>query len=199
VLISWLAREFGDDAETLGLLALMLLQDARRAARVDPSGALITLEEQDRTRWDSAAIAKGVMLVEQALRLGHPGPYQIQAAIAAIHDQAPTAEETDWPQIAALYGGLLRINPSPIIQLNLAVAIAMADGPRTGLRVLDQMGLEDTLEQYHLYHAARADLLRRVDQFAEAAQAYRQALDLCQNVVERAYLLRRLNKVVGYI
>jgi RNA polymerase sigma-70 factor, ECF subfamily len=177
------------EPENRGLLALMLLHDSRRRARVDAAGRLVTLEEQDRGKWDRAAISEGLRLVDQALRRGRVGRYQLQAAIAALHAEAGAAEETDWPQIAALYGLLARIDASPVVLLNHAVAIGMSDGPGHGLALLDAL---ERLDDYHLYHAARADLLRRLGADAEAAAAYRRALALTANAVERAYLERRL-------
>jgi RNA polymerase sigma-70 factor, ECF subfamily len=179
------------EREPKGLLALMLLHDARRATRTDDEGNIVLLEDQDRTRWDRAKIAEGSALVEQALR-GRPlGAYAVQAAIAALHAQAPSARETDWPQIAALYSVLVRLNPSPVIELNRAVAIAMADGFEHGLALLDTTHLPG----YHLLPAVRADLLRRLGRHADAADAYRQALALVTNAAERQFLERRLAEV----
>lgn len=181
-----------EDAEALGLLALMLLHDSRRDARADESGALILLEDQDRSLWNQEQIAEGTAVLEKALHMHQPGPYQIQAAISALHGEAKTAAETDWLQIALLYQALYEFNPSPIVQLNHAVAVAMAEGPMRGLALLD--GLQDTvvLQNYHLYHAARADLLRRAGWFDDAAEAYAVALELTQNNVEQEYLRKRL-------
>jgi RNA polymerase sigma-70 factor (ECF subfamily) len=184
-----------DEPEVLGLLALMLLHDARREARTGPGGALVVLEEQDRSRWDGAQIEEGATLVERALRMRRAGPYQLQAAIAALHCQARAAADTDWPQIAALYGELLRIQPTPVIALNRAVAVAMAGTPDDGLRLLEDPTLSSALDGYHLYHAVRADLLRRVGFATDAADAYRRAIDLATNAVEREYLERRLSEV----
>jgi RNA polymerase sigma-70 factor, ECF subfamily len=181
--------------EALGLLALMLLIDSRRGARVGPEGELVLLEEQDRSRWNSREIQEGSMLLERALRMKRVGPYQIQAAISALHAQAARSEDTDWTQIAALYGVLLKMMPSPVIELNRAVAIAMADGPLRGLALLDQPALGKALRDYHLFHAARADLLRRAGRLDEARSAYMLALNLCQNERERAFLQRRLAEV----
>jgi len=181
-----------DEPEGLGLLALMLLHDSRRQTRVDAAGALLTLEEQDRSLWDHAQIDEGLALVETALRLRRIGPYQLQAAIAALHAEAAAAAETDWPQIAALYGELARLQPSPVVRLNRAVAVGMAEGPRRGLALIDELGISGELDRYHLYHAARADMLRRLGSFEAAAEAYRRALALMANGVERAYLERRL-------
>ncbi|HEY7514668.1 MAG TPA: RNA polymerase sigma factor [Vicinamibacteria bacterium] len=181
--------------EPKGLLALMLLHDARRATRVDAEGRLLTLEEQDRTLWNREQIAEGSRLVEQALRTGVPGTYALQAAIAALHAQAPRAEDTDWPQIAALYGLLVRVHPAPVVELNRAVAVAMADGLERGLHLLDILSRRGDLDRYHLLPAARADLLRRLGRRSEAAAAYREALDLVSNDAERRYLARRLADV----
>lgn len=178
-------------SEALGLLALMLLHDARRDARLDEAGDLITLEDQDRTRWNHRQIAEAMPLVSDALRTGL-GPYSLQAAISAIHCHAPRAEDTDWRQIVGIYGELERIQPSPVVSLNRAVAIAMADGPQAGLAIIDKL---EGLETYHLYHAARADLLRRMNSLAEAAKAYERALSLVTNDSERRYLERRLRNV----
>jgi RNA polymerase sigma-70 factor, ECF subfamily len=180
------------DPESMGLLALMLLHDSRRAARVDAAGALVTLEEQDRSLWDRNQIEEGLALVDAGLRMGRIGPYQLQAAIAALHGEAASPEATDWPQIAALYGELARINPSPVVQLNGAVAIGMSEGPRRGLALIDELGAVGELDRYHLFHAARADMLRRLGFFEAAADAYRRALAVMANGVERAYLERRL-------
>ena len=177
--------------EPRGLLALMLLHDARRATRTDDQGAIVLLEDQDRSRWDRAKIAEGSALVEQALHGGPPGAYALQAAIAALHAHARSARETDWPQIAALYGVLAGIHPSPVVELNRAVAIAMADGFERGLALLNTIHLPG----YHLLPAARADLLRRLDRRAEAAAAYREALTLVTNEAERRFLQRRLAEV----
>ena len=183
------------EPEVLGLLALMLLHDSRREARISPAGELITLEEQDRSRWDRDQIAEGIELVEQALRMRRPGPYQVQAAIAALHARAASPEQTDWAQIAALYGALARMMPSPVVELNRAVAIAMAEGIEAGLGLVERLGSSRELEGYHLYHAARADLLRRLDRWGEAAEAYRRALESVATEPERRYLLRRLREV----
>jgi RNA polymerase sigma-70 factor (ECF subfamily) len=184
-----------DEPEAIGLLALMLLQDSRRSARVGPGGELVVLEDQDRSLWSRPQIDEGVALAERALRMRRPGPYQLQAAIAAVHAAAETPGSTDWPQIAALYGELRRYQPTPVVELNRAVAVAMAEGPSAGLRLIDDIEASGDLENYHLFHAARADLLRRDGCPAEAAAAYRRALALCTNDVERAYLQRRLDEV----
>ena len=179
------------DSESIGLLALMLLHDSRRHARV-VNGELITLEEQDRSLWDQDAISEGILLVEKALLCRRPGPYQLQAAIAALHAQPITSRETDWTQIAALYGKLLELNPSPVIALNEAVAVAMSIGLEEGLTRMDLLGRARSLEGYYLFHAARADLLRRLHRYSEACAAYRAAADLASNQVELRFLLRRL-------
>ena len=176
------------EREPKGLLALMLLHDARRATRTDDEGELVLLEAQDRSRWDRVKIAEGSALVRQALRGQAPGEYAVQAAIAALHAGAPAAGETDWPQIAALYGVLAGIHPSPVVELNRAVAIAMAEGPEQGLSLLNTLQLPG----YHLLPAARADLLRRLGRSKEAAAAYREALGLVTNEAERRFLERRL-------
>ncbi|WP_242342685.1 RNA polymerase sigma factor [Anaeromyxobacter terrae] len=181
------------EREPKGLLALMLFHDARRATRTDAEGAIVLLEEQDRSRWDAAKIAEGSALLEQALRGRPTGPYAVQAAIAALHARARSARETDWPQIAALYGVLAAIHPSPVVELNRAVAVAMADGLERGLALLDTLQLPG----YHLLPAARADLLRRLGRRAEAAAAYRQALALVTNDAERRFLERRLAETTG--
>ncbi|MBI1299969.1 sigma-70 family RNA polymerase sigma factor [bacterium] len=186
-----------EDPEVLGLLALMLLHDARRDARVNDAGQIILLEAQDRTQWNRSQIAAGMGILERALALGHPGPYQIQAAISALHAEAPSSAQTDWRQIALLYAALYEMQPSPVVELNRAVAIAMAYGPRRGLALLDAAELIDALSGYYLFHAARADLLRRDGQRSPAADAYRRALSLTQNVVERQYLSQRLKEVSG--
>ena len=186
-----------DEAEAYGLLALMLLQDSRLEARVGPDGDLVVLEDQDRTLWDQGQIIEGTALVERGLRMRRPGPYQIQAAIAALHGEANLAHETDWPQIAALYSTLAELNPSPIVELNRAVAIAMARGIEHGLDMIDRLGETGELKDYHLYHAARADLLRRLGRTAQSAEAYRRALDLVANQAERSYLDRRLAEVTN--
>jgi RNA polymerase sigma-70 factor (ECF subfamily) len=184
-------------AETLGLLALMLLHDSRREARVTPEGQLILLEEQDRTRWDEVKIAEGLAILEQALHMHQPGPYQIQAAISGLHAQAKRPSDTDWPQIAVLYSKLYRFNPSPVIALNQAVAVGMAYGPHKGLKLLAACDRDGTLTNYHLFHAARADLLRRDGCWQEAHVAYERALSLTENQVEQAFLQRRLQEVAA--
>jgi RNA polymerase sigma-70 factor (ECF subfamily) len=181
-------------SEATALVALMLLHDARRDARTDDVGDLIVLEEQDRSRWDRAQISEALPLVEQALR-GRPGPFALQAAIAAVHCQAARAEDTDWPQIVRLYDLLERVQPSPIVSLNRAVAVAMVDGPPPALALIDQLATTDDLVNYHLLHAARADLLRRLGSPVEAAKSYQRALALVTNDSERRFLERRLREV----
>jgi RNA polymerase sigma-70 factor (ECF subfamily) len=182
----------GADPEARGLLALMLLHHARRDARQTPEGDLILLEEQDRSRWDRGEIDEGLAVLERAMALERGGPYQIQAAIVALHAQAAHPEDTDWAQIAALYGALGRHMPSPVVELNRAVAVAMAEGPERGLALLDALDGEAALGDYYLYHAARADLLRRMGQKDAARSAYERALSLCENGAEQAFLRRRL-------
>ena len=184
------------EAEVRGLLALMLLHDARRAARRDGEGELILLEDQDRRVWNREAIGEGLELAEGALRDG-PGPYSVQAAIAAVHAQARSAGETDWRQIAALYDVLLRMQPTPVVELNRAAAVAMVDGCAAGLRLLDELEERGELPGYFLLPAARADLLRRIEQWDRAAEAYRAALDLVGQDAERRFLTRRLGEVEG--
>jgi RNA polymerase sigma-70 factor, ECF subfamily len=184
-----------DGPENLGLLALMLLHDSRRAARTDTDGRLVTLEEQDRSLWDRNQALAGIELVKRALAMRSPGPYQVQAAIAAVHAEAATANDTDWRQIEALYAELTRMNPSPVVLLNHAVAVAMGRGVEQGLALVDHLGNSGELTGYHLYHAARADLLRRLDRRSEAARAYERALALVTNEVEREYLQLRLESI----
>jgi RNA polymerase sigma-70 factor, ECF subfamily len=181
-------------AEATGLVALMLLHDSRRDARVDEEGDLVVLDEQDRSRWDQRQIAAALPLVEEALR-GGPGPFALQAAIAALHCQAARPEDTDWRQIVQLYNLLERVQPSPVVSLNRAVAVAMADGPRPALTLLDAIAASGDLEGYHLLHAARADLLRRLGSSADAAKSYERALALVTNDSERRFLERRLREV----
>lgn len=185
-----LAALMPDDAEVLGLTALLLLQHSRRAARLDPDGDPVTLEDQDRSTWNRDEIAEGLALIDAALRRREPGTYQVQAAIAACHARAAVASDTDWPQIAALYGTLARLTPSPVVQLNRAVAVAMAEGPEAGLALVD--GLGDELAGYRMLPATRADLLRRLGRRKEAAEAYREALALTESDAERSFLTRRL-------
>jgi RNA polymerase sigma-70 factor (ECF subfamily) len=181
--------------ENLGLLALMLLHDSRRAARVNSAGELITLEEQDRSLWNRAQISEGVRFVDEALHLHSPGPYQLQAAIAALHSEAPTPAQTDWRQIASLYGELARRSPTPVVALNHAVAVAMSEGLARGLAMIDDLGASGELNDYYLFHAARADLLRRLGHRHEAGAAYQRAIALATNQVERNYLARRLHEI----
>jgi RNA polymerase sigma-70 factor (ECF subfamily) len=176
-----------DEAEALGLLALMLLQDSRREARTGPDGELVLLENQDRSLWNRGRIDEGLRVLDRALALRAPGPYQLQAVIAALHTE-PT---TDWSRIAAVYTELAQQTGSPVVELNRAVAVAMADGPEQGLALMHGL----PLEEYHLYHAARADLLRRVERLDEAAAAYRRALELAQTEPERRFLARRLAEI----
>jgi RNA polymerase sigma-70 factor, ECF subfamily len=190
-----LVRLMPDEPEAIGLLALMLLHHARQATRLSASGDLVTLEEQDRTQWDAAEITEGVALLDSVLRRGQAGQYQVQAAIAACHATAPSAEETDWVQIAALYGQLSRFIPSPIIELNRAVAIGMADGPDAALPLVEALTASGRLNGYHLLPATKADLLRRLRRYPEAAEAYRAALTLTTTDPERRYLTRRLAEV----
>jgi RNA polymerase sigma-70 factor, ECF subfamily len=178
--------------EVAGLLALLLLVDARRAARTDEAGDLVLLEDQDRSRWDRSMIDEGRALVVEALRGGSPGPYALQAAIAAVHDEAESAETTDWPQIVGLYDVLRATAPSALVELNRAVAVAMAEGPAAGLALIRELSGSGELDRYHLFHAARARLLDRLGRFEEAAHAYRRALDLAGNEPERAFLARCL-------
>src|SRR5271165_5157539 len=181
----------------LGLLALMLLHDSRRDARINADGELVPLEEQDRSTWHREQIEEGLRLVERALQIGKPGPYQLQAAIAAVHAEAETPAQTDWKQIAAIYQALLRRNGSPIVALNHAVAVAMSEGFEAGLALLDKLGSSGELNSYHLYHAARADLLRRMGSRDAALEAYDRALALTTNAVERRYLRRRVAELGG--
>lgn len=187
-----LARLMPDEPEVLGLLALLLLHDARRRTRVDAAGDLVTLEDQDRGAWDRAEADEGAALLETALRRGRPGPYQIQAAIAACHTTPRTAEETDWADIAALYGELARFVPSAVVRLNRAVAVGMAQGMEQGLALVAELEDEGELAGYHLLPATRADLLRRSGRGEEAAEAYRRALELVENDAERRFLEKRL-------
>jgi RNA polymerase sigma-70 factor, ECF subfamily len=180
-----------DEPEARGLLALMLLNDARRPARVDADGALVPLEAQDRSRWHAVSIAQGLVQLDLALASRQRGPYQLQAAISALHARAARAEDTDWKQIAALYGGLLREQPGAVVELNAAVALAMADGPEQGLVWIDRLRASGELNGYHLLSAARADLLRRLGRRTEAGLAYDEALALVRNPAERLYLERR--------
>jgi RNA polymerase sigma-70 factor (ECF subfamily) len=181
-----------DEPEALGLLALLLLTDARRSARTDPTGRLVLLEDQDRTRWDRAEIEEGEAVLDAAARRARPGPYQLQAAIAWEHDRAADPSATDWRRIAGLYANLAALTGSPVVELNRAVAVAMADGPAAGLALVDRIDAAGTLDGYLHLHTARADLLRRLGRAAEAAAAYRRALDLVDNAAEREFLRDRL-------
>ena len=181
-------------SEATALLALMLLHDSRREARLDEAGDLVVLEEQDRRRWDGAKIAEALPLVEEAFR-GGAGPFAVQAAIAAVHCRARRAEDTEWTQIVRLYDLLERLQPSPVVSLNRAVAVAMADGPPSGLALIDALATTGDLDGYHLLHAARADLLRRLGSRDEAAKSYERALEFVTNDSERRYLERRLREV----
>jgi RNA polymerase sigma-70 factor (ECF subfamily) len=192
-----LARMLPDEPEAGGLLALLLLHDARRAARIDAAGELVPLEDQDRSRWDASQITEGTRLLEAALQRGRPGPYQVQAAIAACHSTASEAAATDWAQIAALYGRLARLVPSAVVRLNQAVAVGMRDGPAAGLALVEQLERAGELAGYHLLPATRADLLRRLGRRDEAAAAYREALELAPTEPERRYLARRLSEATG--
>ena len=190
-----LVVELLPEAEATGLLALMLLHDARRATRTTAAGELIPLEEQDRSEWNREQIQEGVALVERALTSRGFGPYTLQAAIAALHAEAPTSAATDWPQIVGLYDVLLRADPSPVIELNRAAAVAMRDGPEHGLTLIDAMLARGELQEYHLAHAARADLLRRLGRKSDAAAAYERALVLAVEEPERRLLERRLREL----
>jgi RNA polymerase sigma-70 factor, ECF subfamily len=192
-----LAQLMPDEPEALGLLALMLLHDARRATRVDAAGDLVRLEDQDRARWDAGETEEGVAALDAALRRGQPGPYQVQAAIAACHATATGAADTDWAQIAALYGELARLVPSPVVELNRAVAVAMADGPAAGLELVAALDASGALRGYHLLPATRADLLLRLGRRDEAAASFAEALDLAGTDAERRFLTRRLAEVTG--
>jgi RNA polymerase sigma-70 factor (ECF subfamily) len=183
-------------SEATGLVALMLLHDSRRAARLDASGDLVTLDEQDRSLWDRAEIAEALPLVDEALAAG-PGPFALQAAIAALHCQAARAEDTDWRQIARLYDLLERQQHSPVVTLNRAVAIAMVDGPRAGLAIVDALAAGGDLAGYHLLHASRADLLRRLGRLDEAACSYSDALALATNESERRFLENRIREIAS--
>ena len=188
-----LAELMPDEPEVLGLLALMLLVDARRDARTAPDGALVLLADQDRSRWDGDQIAEGQALVRRCLRRNQPGPYQVQAAINAVHSDAPTAAATDWRQVLALYDQLLALAPSPVVALNRAVAVAEVEGPAAALALVDDLELDG----YHLFHAIRADLLRRLGRDAEAALAYDAAIALAQNTAERTFLKGRRHSLTG--
>jgi RNA polymerase sigma-70 factor (ECF subfamily) len=188
-----------DEPEALGMLALMLLHDARRPARLDAAGDLVTLEEQDRSLWNQAEVAEGTAILERVLRRRRAGPFQIQAAIAACHATARQASETDWPQIVGLYARLERVAPSAMVELNRAVAIAMTDGPEAALRIVDTVASGGQLDDYHLLHATRADLQRRAGRLGEAKESYRAALELAPTDAERRFLQRRLQAILGNI
>jgi len=196
-----LARVLADllpaEPEVTGLLALLLLTDARRPARVDDRGGLVLLADQDRGLWDRAAISEGTALVESALRLGRPGAYQLQAAIAACHSTAARAEDTDWRQIAALYGELIRHEPTAVVEANRAVAVAMSEGPHAGLVILDALGADPRMARWPLLHTARADLLARAGRDADAVVAYRLALDLEPPAAEREFIARRIGELAA--
>jgi RNA polymerase sigma-70 factor (ECF subfamily) len=194
-----LAMLMPEQAEALGLLALLLFQDSRRHARAGADGVMIPLEEQDRNHWDRAYIIEATGLLDAAMLKREPGPYQIQAAVAALHANAPTAVETDWRQISALYGALLRHMSTPVVELNAAVALAMATTIDYGLAWIDQIAAGGALDDYHLLHAARADLLRRAGRLTESRVAYERALALVRNTAEQEYLLRRLREISSAI
>ncbi len=180
------------EPEAMGLLALMLLHESRRAARMSADGNLVLLEQQDRALWDRAQIAEGVQLVERALRSRRVGPYVLQAAIGALHAEAPSAAGTDWAEVVGLYDVLMRVEPSPVVALNRAVAVAMRDGPAAGLALIDALSQQGELKDYRLMHAARADLCRRLDRRADARQAYERALSLTKQEPERRFLEQRI-------
>ncbi|MHB8625383.1 MAG: RNA polymerase sigma factor [Aggregatilineales bacterium] len=182
-----------ESAEAHGLLALMLLHDSRRETRLDAAGDLVLLDDQDRARWDRAKISEGIAVLDEALALYDPGPYQVQAAISALHAEAATPDTTDWPQIVALYSTLAVMMPSPVVEVNRAVAVAMAQSPTVGLILLQRI---EGAEDFYPFHIARADLLRRTNQ-REAADAYKRALNLCQNSAERAYLQRQVDEMLN--
>jgi RNA polymerase sigma-70 factor (ECF subfamily) len=182
-----------ESAEARGLLALMLLHDSRRETRLDAAGDLVVLADQDRTRWDQVKIDEGIAILESAMGLLNSGPYQVQAAISALHAEAPTPDATDWQQIAALYHTLAIMTPAMVVEVNRAVAVAMAEGPQAGLALL--LRLDGEADAFYPYHAARADLLRRTGQVEAAAEAYERAIALCGNSAERAYLQRRLESL----
>jgi RNA polymerase sigma-70 factor (ECF subfamily) len=186
------ARLMPDEPEAAALLALMLLHDSRREARTDAAGELVLLEDQDRSSWDAAEMEEGLVLTQRALRSGRPGPYALQAAIAGVHAQARTPAATDWRQIVTLYDALYRLQPTPVVALNRAVAVAMADGPAAGLTLVDSLASSGALDGYHLLWAARADLLRRLGRLDQARAGYEKALQLATNPVERSFLARRI-------
>jgi RNA polymerase sigma-70 factor, ECF subfamily len=190
------AEQLPDEPEALGLLSLMLLHDARRPARVDANGDLVLLEDQDRSLWNRAQIEEGTELLGRALALGRPGPFQVQAAIAAVHAEASRPEDTDWEEIVALYDRLAAMAPSPVVELNRAAAVAMASGPQHGLDLIDRIEARGELANYSLLHSARADLLRRMGRNPEAVAAYARALELATNPVDRRFLERRLAELI---
>jgi RNA polymerase sigma-70 factor, ECF subfamily len=192
-----LAERLPTEPEAAGLLALLLLTDARRAARTDESGDLVLLEDQDRTRWDRARIAEGEAVLERALRMGRPGPYQLHAAIAACHSSVTVAADTDWRQIALLYGELIRHEPTPVVEANRAVAVAMAEGPAAGLVILDAVGHHPQLQRWPQLHVARADLLARLGRVEKAVAAYRAALELEPPDAERRFIQGRVHRLLG--
>jgi RNA polymerase sigma-70 factor (ECF subfamily) len=191
-LVRLLSAMLPEDGEVAGLLALMLFRNARRSARLDGAGDLVTLEEQDRTRWDSDEIADAIRILQATMQLARPGPYQIQAAIVACHATAEDVAETDWTQIVALYDRLTEVAPSPVVELNRAIAIPLASGPAVGLAIIESIVAAKSLSGYHLLSATRADLLRRMHRRDEAAVHYREALSLATNESERRFLARRL-------
>jgi RNA polymerase sigma-70 factor, ECF subfamily len=185
------------EPEAIGLLALMLLHDSRRSARTNATGEMVLLADQDRSFWDRGEIDEGLAMLTSALTLGRPGPYQVQAAIAAVHAEAHTADETDWGEIVALYDRLLALAPSPVVALNRAAAVSMRDGPHAGLRLVDELAADPRLRRYHLLHSTRAAMLDRAGDRAAAAQAFRRALALATNPVDRRFLQRRLEEVTS--
>jgi RNA polymerase sigma-70 factor (ECF subfamily) len=190
-----LLAELQPEPEVIGLLSLMLLQESRRAARTSPSGDLILLEDQDRSLWNREQIAEGVALLQQALKSGRFGAYTLQAGIAAVHAESSSVASTDWRQITRLYDQLLRIQPSPVVELNRAVAVAMCEGPEKGLSLIDDLVAREPLSHYHLAHSARADLCRRLGRIPEARASYEKALALAQQEPERRFLARRLEEL----
>ena len=190
--LGYLLLELLPEAEVMGLLALMLLHESRRGARLSSDGELVLLDEQDRGLWQQDLIEQGCALVERGLRSGQAGPYCLQAAIAAVHAEAPSAAQTDWPQIVGLYDVLLRLQPSPVIELNRAVALAQRDGPGAGLAQVEAILLRGDLQDYHLAHAARADFCRQLGHIAAARQSYQRALALVRQAPERRFLEQRL-------
>jgi RNA polymerase sigma-70 factor (ECF subfamily) len=186
-----------DEPEAVGLLALMLLHDSRRRARVDDRGEIVLLSDQDRSLWERDGIEEGLTLLARALALGRPGPYQVQAAIAAVHAEAPAARDTDWSEIVALYDRLLTLAPSPVVALNRAAAVSMRDGPEAGLGLIDELAEDPQLARYHLLHSARAAMLDRAGDRPGAARAFRRALELATNPVDRRFLERRLHDVTS--